>query len=222
MVKGADREQRPRGRPTARGEEGAGFAFGVDDGIDPPTNAVIDQGLDSQLRILGIGADPTTGQARVPVIITSFHDSSIPRTINGVDQSSVIDFPAGTTAPTPKAGDGGVIFFGGVHAAHLQRPRHARGEPDRQRRHQLHHADRARGGRQRHQRRAPRRRRQPRRPEERRPAAAGQRPAQPQQRRDPVQRQQGGDDLQLEPARTSATRASSRRSASTWSSTGAG
>jgi large repetitive protein len=93
---------------------GAGFAFGVDDGIDPPaTSATIDQGLDSQLRILGIGADPATGQARVPVIFTSFYDSSYPRTINGVDQSSVVDFPAGATPTTPKAGDAGVVFIGG-------------------------------------------------------------------------------------------------------------
>ncbi len=89
---------------------GAGFLFGVDNGVDPPAgDPTIDQGNNSQLRILGIGGDETTSQPRVPVYITSIHDSTVGPTVNGVPQNQVI--PGDTQAPAP--GDGGVIDFGG-------------------------------------------------------------------------------------------------------------
>ena len=89
---------------------GAGFVFGVDDLLDPGANdPLIDQGANSQLRILGIGGDQTTGQQRVPVILTSIHDSTVGTTVRGVKLFTVID--GDTTAP--KAGDGGLIFIGG-------------------------------------------------------------------------------------------------------------
>ena len=53
---------------------GAGFVVGVDDGIDPPGGngeSLPDPGAYSEIRILGIPGNQTTGQQRVPVIITS-------------------------------------------------------------------------------------------------------------------------------------------------------
>ena len=88
---------------------GAGFLFGVDDGIDPPADPTIDQGNKSVLRILGIGGNETTGQQRVPVIITSIHDNTVGSTVRGIAQNQVVS--GDVTAP--KAGDGGLIYFGG-------------------------------------------------------------------------------------------------------------
>src|SRR5262249_5851248 len=50
---------------------GAGFIAGVDNGVDPTTDPLVDVGANSQMRFLGIGGNETTGQQRVPVIITS-------------------------------------------------------------------------------------------------------------------------------------------------------
>ena len=89
---------------------GAGFLVGVDNGIFPPAaDTLVDPGAFSQLRIVGIGANQTTGQSRVPVIITSVHDSTVGTTVNNVVMNQVI--PGDTKAPA--AGDGGVIYFGG-------------------------------------------------------------------------------------------------------------
>jgi hypothetical protein len=87
---------------------GAGFLVGVDNGIDPTADSLIDPGAFSQLRIVGIPGNQTTGQTRIPVVITSIHDSSVGTTVNNVPLFQVI--PGDTTAP--KAGDGGVIYFG--------------------------------------------------------------------------------------------------------------
>ena len=89
---------------------GAGFIVGVDNGIDPPTfpEAYIDNGLRSQIRILGIPGNQSTNQVRVPVIITSVHDQTVGTTSNGVTTTQVI--PNDQTAPQP--GDGGIIYFG--------------------------------------------------------------------------------------------------------------
>ena len=88
---------------------GAGFLFGVDDGSDPTGDPLIDQGNNSQLRILGIGGNETTGQTRVPAIITSVYDNSVGKTVRGVDMSHLIS----TSNQAPAAGDGGLIYFGG-------------------------------------------------------------------------------------------------------------
>ena len=79
----------------------------MDDGIDS-NDPIIDQGNKSVLRILGIGGNETTGQARVPVIITSIHDNSVGATVNGVAQNQVIT----NDATAPAAGDGGLIDIG--------------------------------------------------------------------------------------------------------------
>ena len=99
--------QNALGIGAAETDGGAGFLFGVDDGkvTNPPPDLL---GLNSQLRILGIGGDETTGQARVPVIITSANDSTVGPTVRGVLMNQVI--PGDTNAPA--AGDGGVIAFG--------------------------------------------------------------------------------------------------------------
>jgi len=102
---------------------GAGFIVGVDDGTDPPTpgETLIDHGAFSDIRILGIPANQSTGQTRVPVVITSIHDASYGTTVNGLVMNQAI--PGDTTAPT--AGDGGVIYFGGnsLTSYNLQDPR---------------------------------------------------------------------------------------------------
>ncbi len=60
-------------------------------------------------RFRHIGANQTTGQARVPVIITSAYDDTVGTTVNGFQMNQLI--PGNTKAPS--AGDGGVIYFGG-------------------------------------------------------------------------------------------------------------
>jgi hypothetical protein len=97
--------------PTISTEDyaGSGFIAGVDNGVDPTTDPFFDVGVYSQMRFLGIGGNETTGQQRVPVIITSVHDSTVGTTVRGVKMFTAID--GDTTAPAP--GDGGVIYFGG-------------------------------------------------------------------------------------------------------------
>ena len=63
---------------------GAGFVVGVDDGVDPPASPLVDPGAYSELRILGIPGNQTTGQQRVPVIITSLRDDTVGTTVRGV------------------------------------------------------------------------------------------------------------------------------------------
>ena len=100
---------------------GAGFIAGADDGADPPTDPLIDSGYLSQIRFLGIGGNQTTGQQRVPVILTSVRDDKVGRTVRGTPQfqSSF----GNTTAPA--AGDGGIILFGalGLSSYNLFDPR---------------------------------------------------------------------------------------------------
>jgi len=89
---------------------GAGFIAGVDNGVDPPADPLPDVGVNTQMRFLGIGGNETTGQPRVPVVITSINDNTYGNTVRGVTQYSVVD--GNTTAPA--AGDGGLIYFGGL------------------------------------------------------------------------------------------------------------
>ncbi len=90
---------------------GAGFIVGDDDGVDPPTplESLVDSGSFSAIRIVGIAANQSTGQTRVPVIITSLYDDTVGTTVNGTVMNQAI--PGNTTAPS--AGDGGIIFYGG-------------------------------------------------------------------------------------------------------------
>ena len=87
---------------------GAGFISGWDNGIDPPADTLVDTGYLSQIRFLGIGGNQTTGQQRVPVILTSVRDNTVGRTVRGVPMFQAE--PGVTTAAAP--GDGGVILFG--------------------------------------------------------------------------------------------------------------
>ncbi len=102
---------------------GAGFVVGVDDGVDPPASPLVDPGAYSELRILGIPGNQTTGQQRVPVIITSLRDDTVGTTVRGVvmddiwNSAPVLEYlaaGAGTTLNlnTPEAGDGGYIYIG--------------------------------------------------------------------------------------------------------------
>ena len=82
---------------------------------------LIDPGAGSQIRILGIGGNQTTGQQRVPVIITSLQDTSVGVTVRGVQEFKIYNNdplinPATRlfNPNTPAApGDGGYIYFGG-------------------------------------------------------------------------------------------------------------
>jgi hypothetical protein len=107
---------------TAAENAGAGFVVGVDDGIDPPAlSPLVDPGAYSELRILGIPGNQTTGQQRVPVIITSLRDDTVGTTVRGVTMDAIWNsaplqnFLKNTTldlhAPSP--GDGGYIYIGG-------------------------------------------------------------------------------------------------------------
>jgi hypothetical protein len=112
------------GVPAAE-NAGAGFILGVEDGVDPTPSPLLDPGVGSALRILGIPGNQTTGQQRVPVIITSLRDGSVGTTVRGVrmyniwNSAPVEQFlaqQAGQTLnlTTPAAGDGGYIYIGGL------------------------------------------------------------------------------------------------------------
>ena len=74
-------------------------------------------GSASQIRILGIGGNETTGQVRVPVILTSLRDNTVGKTIRGISQFKIFNNDplkaANFDYNTPAAGDGGYIYFGG-------------------------------------------------------------------------------------------------------------
>jgi large repetitive protein len=102
---------------------GAGFVIGVDDGVDPPApSPLVDPGAYSALRILGIPGNQTTGQQRVPVIMTSLRDDTVGTTVRGVVMDAIWNSApvetadrgtAGLNLHTPAAGDGGYIYIGG-------------------------------------------------------------------------------------------------------------
>ena len=101
----------PAANLTSSWAGGAGFIVGVDDGTDPPTpvEALIDDGAFSQIRILGIAANASTGQVRVPVTITSIYDTSVGTVVGSTLVTNVVT----SGARAPAAGDGGIIYFGG-------------------------------------------------------------------------------------------------------------
>ncbi|HEY2157897.1 MAG TPA: Ig-like domain-containing protein, partial [Isosphaeraceae bacterium] len=88
--------------------DGAGFVSGMDNGVDPTADPLVDIGVNSEMRFLGIGSNQATGQTRVPVVLTSIHDDTYGTTVRGVTMNVAI---TGDTS-APQAGDGGVIIFG--------------------------------------------------------------------------------------------------------------
>ncbi|SIO62070.1 Subtilase family protein [Singulisphaera sp. GP187] len=98
---------------------GAGFMVGVDDGVDPPTafaGGVVDPGAGSQIRFVGIPGNESTGQQRVPVVLTSLRDGTVGTTVRGVNMFNI--YNRDVLNPTrdlkaPAKGDGGNIYFGG-------------------------------------------------------------------------------------------------------------
>src|SRR5262249_22296594 len=101
--------------------QGAGFVVGLDNGVEPPADSLGDEGWYSQFRILGIGGNETTGQQRIPAILTSTHDDTVGPTVRGVSMQQVM---SGNSTP-PAMGDGGSIIFGGLSETdyNLQDPR---------------------------------------------------------------------------------------------------
>jgi hypothetical protein len=115
----------PNGNVLSDSRGGAGWLVGMDDGNDDPVadlGNLVDPGALSQIRILGIPGNETTGQPRVPVKITSLRDNSVGITIRGVtmNESIAASYVSGPTAnpnynyggTAPAAGDGGMIGFG--------------------------------------------------------------------------------------------------------------
>ena len=72
-------------------EGGAGFIAGVDDSVDPTRQPARRSGAYSQLRILGIPGNQTTGQQRVPVILTSLRDDTVGVTARGVKMYNIFN-----------------------------------------------------------------------------------------------------------------------------------
>jgi hypothetical protein len=109
----------PAGSEQSDSRGGAGFLVGMDDGneTDPDLGVLVDPGALSQIRILGVPGNETTGQQRVPVILTSLRDDSVGKTVRGVTMTQGIS-PAALAAfgyangTAPQRGDGGVIGFG--------------------------------------------------------------------------------------------------------------
>ncbi|OJW22580.1 MAG: hypothetical protein BGO49_00940 [Planctomycetales bacterium 71-10] len=103
---------------------GAGFIAGVDDAVDPTAGPLVDPGVWSNIRILGIPGNQSTGQQRVPVIITSLRDTTVGTAARGVVNNTILNnYPigpytqyAGQSLTTPAAGDGGYIYIGGNSA----------------------------------------------------------------------------------------------------------
>ena len=103
---------------------GAGFVVGVDDAVDPPNSPLVDPGAYSEIRILGIPGNQTTGQQRVPVILTSLRDDTVGVVSRGVKEFDIFNsWPtqnylgnanyATQNLTTPEPGDGGYIYIGG-------------------------------------------------------------------------------------------------------------
>ncbi len=111
------------GSGNAGEADGAGFAVGVDNGVDPTSDPLIDTGVGSEIRILGIPGNQTTGQQRVPVILTSLRDDTVGTTVRGVQMYNIFhswptqlynpEFPGTQSLTTPAAGDGGILYIGG-------------------------------------------------------------------------------------------------------------
>ncbi len=73
-----------------------------------PPSPLVDPGAYSELRILGIPGNQTTGQQRVPVILTSLRDDTVGTTVRGVAMDNIFNsFPtqravrAGLCGPEP-------------------------------------------------------------------------------------------------------------------------
>ena len=77
-----------------------------------------------EFRILGIPGNQTTGQQRVPVIITSLRDDTVGTTVRGVKMYDILENDpvyqqvvntntATNSLTTPQPGDGGYIYIGG-------------------------------------------------------------------------------------------------------------
>ena len=56
-----------------------------------PSDPLIDPGAYSEIRILGIPGNQTTGQQRVPVIITSLRDDTVGTTVRGVQMYNILE-----------------------------------------------------------------------------------------------------------------------------------
>ncbi|WP_165073598.1 hypothetical protein [Paludisphaera rhizosphaerae] len=101
-------------------QAGAGFIAGVDDATDPNSSPLVDPGVWSQIRILGVPGNQSTGQQRVPVIITSLRDTTVGTTARGVVNNQILNsYPVGPTTKfagqslsVPQPGDGGYIYIG--------------------------------------------------------------------------------------------------------------
>ncbi len=98
---------------------GAGFVFGVNDNVDPPASPYVDPGAYDQIRILGIPGNQTTGQQRVPVIMTSLRDGSVGVTARGVKEYNILNsdpmwqlLHPGQPLNVPAPGDAGYIYVG--------------------------------------------------------------------------------------------------------------
>jgi subtilisin-like proprotein convertase family protein/methionine-rich copper-binding protein CopC len=109
---------------------GAGFQFGMDDGIDTIncpgsqcSRPAQDWGTGSALRIIGVPANEATGEPGARVILTSFRDDSVgPKGLPGLTPIADTDgngpFQPGNPAG-PNPGDWGDIFIGGRAAEKL-------------------------------------------------------------------------------------------------------
>ena len=117
---------------------GAGFLSqaGITASIRRPT-PTLTQGAGSQIRFLGIGGNQTTGQPRVPVIITSYLDDTVgsdgPRCDHGPSRAQ-------RHASTCRRGRR-TDPLRRQRTAELQHPRPPRRQPDRQHRHPIYHRE---------------------------------------------------------------------------------
>ena len=147
----------PRALPSAE-NAGAGFILGVEDGVDPTPSPLLDPGVGSALRILGIPGNQTTGQQRVPVVITSLRDGSVGTTVRGVKMYNIWNSAPVEQFLASQAGNTLNLTTAGSRRRRLHLHRRpvddriqpdqpARWQPHRQCRHQLHEPHRDPGRR---------------------------------------------------------------------------
>ena len=95
-----DAQRRRAANSTDLGSTGTGGVRGRRSGLrrrrgrrrrSRPRARSIDPGAYSEIRILGIPGNQTTGQQRVPVIITSLRDDTVGTTVRGVQMDDIFN-----------------------------------------------------------------------------------------------------------------------------------
>ena len=90
---------RPGSRHRRRRTPGPASSSASTTASTRPASPLVDPGAYSQIRILGIPGNQTTGQQRVPVIMTSLRDGTVGTTARGVKMYNIFNsYPTQSTS----------------------------------------------------------------------------------------------------------------------------